>query len=420
MDAGNSMDMAKHVLVVFGEILAIGTICAFVARTLRTPDVVIFLLGGIVFGPAVAGKVLPSGALGVIDIRADSALNQVILIFGSCYILFDGGAALRVNVLKEVWITITVLATGGVLLTTFATGLVAHYVLGVPLIIGLLLGATIASTDAATLVPVFQQVKIKRRVAHTMLGESVFNDAMGAMVTLVVFGLLTGQHKFSPGAAVRDLGQEAALGIVAGWLAGYIAAWLIAHERFKYLAEYAPVVTLMAVIGAYMMADGVHASGFMAVFVFGVTLGNKELFGFAMKPNDEETLEQFMRTTAFIMRMLIFILLGSQVDFVRIRSDLTGGVVLITVFMLIIRPVTVFLCAWPDRRAKWTRNELLFMCWTRETGVIPAALAGILVGLKAPMADMIASVTFIAVLMTVLIQATTTRWLGAKLGLLDV
>ena len=87
--------------------------------------------------------------------------------------------------------------------------------------------------------------------------------------------------------------------------------------------------------------------------------------------------------------------------------------------MLVARPLTVFLCAAPDWRAKWTLNELLFMCWSRETGVIPAALAGILVGLKAPMADMIASVTFIAVLMTIIIQATTTKWLGDRLGLLE-
>src|SRR5258708_36474767 len=80
--------------------------------------------------------------------------------------------------------------------------------------------------------------------------------------------------------------------------------------------------------------------------------------------------------------------------------------------------VTVFLCALPDRRAKWSLNEMLFMCWTRETGVIPAALAGLLLGMKAPGVQMIASVTFIAILMTILIQAPTTKWLGKRLGLL--
>ena len=86
--------------------------------------------------------------------------------------------------------------------------------------------------------------------------------------------------------------------------------------------------------------------------------------------------------------------------------------------MLVARPLTVFACALPDRRARWSFNELLFMCWTRETGVIPAALAGLLLGMKAPEADMIASVTFIAILATILIQAPTTRWLGGRLGLL--
>jgi potassium/hydrogen antiporter len=79
----------------------------------------------------------------------------------------------------------------------------------------------------------------------------------------------------------------------------------------------------------------------------------------------------------------------------------------------------VFLCALPDRRARWSFNEMLFMCWTRETGVMPAALATLLLGLKAPGAHIIASVTFVAILMTILIQAPTTGWLGRRLGLLE-
>src|SRR4029434_7835708 len=124
-------------------------------------------------------------------------------------------------------------------------------------------------------------------------------------------------------------------------------------------------------------------------------------------------------TTALIMRMFIFILLGAQVDFALMNKYLVCGAAVIAIFMLVARPVTVFLCAWPDRRARWSFNEMLFMCWTRETGVIPAALAGLLLGLKAPGAQMIASVTFIAILMTILIQAPTTKWLGSRLGLLE-
>jgi len=147
-------------------------------------------------------------------------------------------------------------------------------------------------------------------------------------------------------------------------------------------------------------------------------LGNQSLFGFKHAHHDEAILEDFILTTALVMRMFIFILLGSQVNFSLMNQYLLGGVAVVTIFMLVARPVTVFLCALPDRRARWSLKEMLFMCWTRETGVIPGALAGLLVGMKAPGAQMIASVTFIAILMTILIQATTTKWLAKKLDLL--
>jgi potassium/hydrogen antiporter len=355
----------------------------------------------------------------LIDIKADSALNQIILLFGASYILFDGGASLRFSILKQVWITIVALATVGVMVTGAITGITAYYVLGVPLVVALLLGAVLASTDPATLVPIFRQVKIRDRVAQTVVSESAFNDATGAIITFSVLAVAMGTGQFSLTSSLLDLLKQSVIGIVAGGALGYMAALLIAHERWSFLAEYAPVVTLAAVIGAYFAADGLQASGFMAVFVFGIMLGNKDSFGFKMEPGEAQKLEDYVATTAFIMRLFIFILLGAQVDFALMGQYLAGGIIVVAIFMLVARPVAVFLCASPDRRARWSINELVFMCWTRETGVIPAALAGLLLGIKAPGAQMIASVTFIAILMTILIQAPTTKWLGRKLGLLE-
>jgi cell volume regulation protein A len=138
-----------------------------------------------------------------------------------------------------------------------------------------------------------------------------------------------------------------------------------------------------------------------------------------MARGEREKMDDFVATTALIMRMFIFLLLGSQVNFALIANYFWSGVAVILIFMFIVRPVAVFSCALPDRRAKWSFKELIFMCWTRETGVIPGALAGILLGMKAPYAEMIASITFIAILMTIIIQATTTKWLAGKLGLLE-
>jgi cell volume regulation protein A len=410
VDSSSAIEVAKHTLMSGGILLAVGTLTGFVAQKIKVPDVALFLLVGMLIGPDV---------LGLVNIPADSALNQIILLFGASYILFDGGASLRLEVLKQVWITIVIIATVGVLITAAITGLAVHLVFGLPAVVALLMGAALASTDPATLVPIFRQVHIRDRVAQTVMSESAFNDAMGAIVTFSVLGVAMGTGTFSLGDAAIDLFKQSAIGIVAGGVMGGLAALLIAHERWAFLKEYAPVVTLVAVIGAYFAADGLQASGFMAVFVFGIVIGNKDTFGFKMSQAEQQKLDEYVSTTAFIMRLFIFMLLGAQVNFHLMAQYWAGGVLVVLIFMLIARPVTVFACALPDRRAKWSFNEMLFMCWTRETGVIPAALAGLLLGMKAPGAPVIASVTFIAILMTILIQAPTTKWLGRRLGLLE-
>src|ERR1700761_9502800 len=129
MEASASIEIAKHTLLACALILVIGTLGAFAAQKLKIPDIPIFLLAGIAIGPH---------ALALVSIGADSALNQIILLFGASYILFDGGATLRFNVLRQVWITILIIATVGVVITAGITGFAAHYILGIPLITALL------------------------------------------------------------------------------------------------------------------------------------------------------------------------------------------------------------------------------------------------------------------------------------------
>lgn len=401
---------AKELLFLMGVILGVGTFTGFIARLLKVPDVVMFLLAGMALGGA---------GLGVINIKVDSTLNQLLLIFGSCYILFDGGASIRLNVLKGVWPTLLSLSTLGVLISAAITAFAAQYFLHLPFIFAMLLGAVIASTDPATLVPVFRQVKVRAKVAQTIMSESAFNDAMGAILTFAVLGVAISGGDFSISQNLISLLQQSVLGLIGGAILGYLAALLIAHEKYSFLAEYAPVVTLMSVAAAYLSVDNLHASGFMAVFVFGIVLGNKDLLGFKMSEGEESKLEDFILTTSLIMRIFIFVLLGSQVNFTLLHQYFWGALGVVVAFMLIGRPAVVFACSLPNRKAKWTLKELLFMCWTRETGVIPGALAGMLVGMKVPYSDVIASVTFMAILITILLQATTTEWLARRLNLLE-
>lgn len=405
----SAIEVAQHTLMEFVVILAVGAACSSLAGKLKIPDIVLFLLAGMGLG---------SAGLGLLDISADSAVNQAILLFGASYLLFDGGASLRLSVLSRVWISIVVVSTLGVLITGGIVAASAYWILGVPVMVALLLGATIASTDPATLVPIFKQVPIRDRVAQTVMSESAFNDAMGAIATFTILGLALNGGEFSAASAGMELLYKAGVGTLVGLVLGVTLVFLVSPQRLGLGQGQVPLLKLAVVLGAFLLAEHFHSSGFMAVFVVGIVVGNRDVIGADFHEDDDDHLDHSVHLFALLLRTFIFLLLGSQVDFALMDKYLVGGALVVAIFMLVARPLTVFICCGPDRRAKWTRNELLFMCWTRETGVIPAALVGMLAGMGAPGIDVIASVTFIAILMTILIQATTTPFVARKLGLL--
>jgi cell volume regulation protein A len=405
----SSLEIAKHDLMFVGIIIFAGLLGGVLARKLKIPDIVLFLLIGIGLGPTVSG---------FLDVPANSIMNQMILTVGACYLLFEGGATLRFAILKQVWISLSIMATFGVVLTA-AIVTCAGVWLGVPLPIAMVLGALVASTDPATLVPIFKQIPIKDRVSQTVMSESALNDAVGAIMTFAVVAYVMGTGEgFSASQTLKELVWEAGIGLTLGAVVGYCATFLMAHNSFGVFRDATPFVIILAVITVFLLADGVGASGFMAVFTLGVMVGNKESFGLPLDHHEHEYLEDYVGNTALLMRMFIFILLGSQVDFHLLKEYLGVGLILLFIFIFIARPITVFVCAAPDRRAKWSWQELVFMSWTRETGVIPAALVGILAGMKVPGIDVVGAITFIFILGTILIQAPTTAFLAGKLGLL--
>ncbi|MEY4590213.1 MAG: hypothetical protein RL497_2289 [Pseudomonadota bacterium] len=405
----SSIEIAKYDLLCVAIIILAGLTGSVIAKKIKIPDIVLFLLLGIAIGPA---------ATGLLNIPAASTFNQLILTMGACYLLFEGGATLRFAVLKEIWITLLVIATLGVLITgAITSGFAVSF--GLPLATALLLGVVTASTDPATLVPIFKQIPIKDRVSQAVMSESALNDAVGAIATFAVVGfVMGGSAALEPGHILKDLLWEAGAGIVIGSVMGYAAALLMAHTALGVFRNHMPFLVVLAVIVTFLAADLLHASGFMAVFTCGVIIGNKDFFKLPLDHHEHEYLEDYIGNTSLLMRMFIFILLGSQVDFKLLSAYLWVGLGLLAVFVLIARPVTVLICAAPDRRAAWSWQELLFMCWTRETGVIPAALVGILAGMQVPGMDVVGAITFIFILGTILIQAPTTAWLARKLGLL--
>ena len=112
-------------------------------------------------------------------------------------------------------------------------------------------------------------------------------------------------------------------------------------------------------------------------------------------------------------------MLGANIPFDTLGEYLLPALAVLAVLLLLARPLTVLACTLPDRRAGWTRPEVAFLCWTRETGVVPAALVGVLAGLGVPNIDAYASVVALAIVMTLMLQALPAAWLARRLGLLD-
>ncbi|MGO4270765.1 cation:proton antiporter [Paenibacillus sp. TAF58] len=398
--------LIEHVIILLVLIFGLGMVSGKAAQWLRLPDVALFLIAGMLVGQA----------LHWINESSTSFTNQFILVIGSTLILFDGGRNIRLSGLRKVWLTVSLLSVPGVLITCGAVAVVAHLLLDLPWLYALLLGAIIASTDPATLIPVFKQVKIRPKVRETVESESAFNDATASILTFSLLAIILGTQEVSMTSGVIDFVKTALGGLLVGAVIGYVMTFLTAHLKLGHLRDYATIAMVVTSLGAYIVGEAMGVSGFMATFTAGLIWGNAGTFKLEMNDKQLE-MEHFSENITVIMRMLIFILLGSQVNFPLILEHFWTSLGVIFVLMFVARPLTVLICTWPDRKAKWKRNEILFMFWVRETGVIPAALSGMVAGLGVQHSDLIASVTFMAVLITILFQASTTAYVARKLGL---
>lgn len=401
--------LIHHELWMIFTIFIFGLISIQAARKLKVPDIALYIIMGILLGPSV---------FHLISQPSNSAAYQFIIYLGSVMILFDGGRAIDIEVLKKVWITISLLSVLGVLVTAIVVAAAAYYILGIPFVYALLMASVIASTDPATLIPVFKQVKIRDRVRQTVESESAFNDATGSILTITVLGMILSHSNVSIGAGVWQFVLQAGGGLLVGFIIGVIGLFLKSQHRLGFFHEHSHIVGVCMAIGSYLIAGTIGASGFMATFTAGIISGNPQLFRLQFHEKSQEEMFRFGETTTLIMRTLIFMLLGTQVDFAVLSEYWLKGLLIVVIFMLAARPLAVLACTLPDRKAKWEWKEILFMFWVRETGVIPAALSGMILVSGIQYAKLISSVTFMAILLTILIQASTTGIVAKKLGLI--
>ncbi|MGL5345772.1 MAG: cation:proton antiporter [Peptostreptococcaceae bacterium] len=400
---------SNALLVIFASVAMTGIICSKISEIIKVPDVVLFLIAGIILGPAM---------LNFIDISQYQVENQLILTFGSAFILYLGGKEISLKVLKDVRITVLLLSTLGVVISALIVGEIVGIVFNIPFMTALLVGAIIASTDPATLVPIFNQVKIKDRVKQTVISESAFNDAIGAILTSAILAIIL-SGKFSLTENIYELTIMVVVGVLVGLITGVVLLKLVNDQPYGIFKDFAPIISIISVVIAYEVATKFGGSGYMACFIVGIITGNKKNFRIWLSQTSYDADYYVAETLGTICRMAIFVILGTQVDLAMLSKYFVPALIVVLGLMFVARPLSVLACTVVDRKAKWNKNELLFMMWVRETGVIPAALCGIIAAMKIPGYEIISSIVFMSILITLIIQGSTTKLVAKKLGLLE-
>ena len=400
---------AKDVILTIAIMLGAGLAGQLVADALRLPRMLVFLLAGVLLGPSVSSS---------IDVPLDSVGAQLLLSLGVSFILFHGGLQLSTRVLSKVAVGLTLLAVPGVVVTALIAGSVAALVFGLPLTSGLLIGAVLAPTDPAILIPLFERLRLRPKVSQTIIAESALNDPTGAVLALAVAGVVV-----SGGASLtvplRDFVVDLAISTALGVVFGVVLSAAVSSRRAGLWRESSAIAVMAVISAGYFSIDSAGGSGYLGAFLAGLIVGNMEHLSLAMQSEHEREMRIFVATVADVMVMLVFITLGANLPLREIADQLAPGLAVIAALILIARPVTVLACLLPDRRGSWSRDELVFLAWTRETGVVPAALAGIMVGLHVPDADLVVTTVALAIIVTLGVQATTKRWLARRLHLIE-
>jgi len=391
-----SLDTVSIAILLGSLLVLAGILSSLIALRFGAPLLLVFLLVGILAGEGGPGGVKFD------DVRTAYTVGSIAL----ALILFDGGLRTRLTTFRNVLAPSVALATAGVLITTLLTAPVAKYVLDIGWIQALLMGAVVASTDAAAVFLLINAggLRLRPRVRAILEVESGTNDPFAVFLALLLVEmLLVGDQSWSH--ALMTFLRDAVLGLVIGVAGGRIIT-LVLNRLALAQGLHAPFVAVSALV-VFAFANAVHASGFFAVYLAGLVVGNRQT-------RAHNSVIVFLDAVTWLAQIAMFVLLGLLVWPQRLSASLFGAVAVALVLMFIARPAAVFLCLAPFK-IQW--REKLFISWVGLRGAVGIFLASIplLVGL--PAAYLFFDVAFVVVLLSLLVQGWTVAFAARKLGI---
>ncbi|MET7453714.1 potassium/proton antiporter [Streptomyces sp. NPDC005574] len=383
----------NQLLLVCSLVLLVAVAAVRISSRSGLPSLLVYLGIGIAMGQD-----------GVGDIHFDSAaLTQVIGYAALVVILAEGGLGTKWKEIRPALPAATALALAGVAVSVGVTATAAHYLIDLEWRQALIIGAVVSSTDAAAVFSVLRKIPLPARVTGMLEAESGFNDA--PVVILVVAFSTAGpvEHWY---VLIGEIALELAIGAALGLAVGWLGSWGLRHVALPASGLY-PIAVMAIAVTAYAAGALAHGSGFLAVYLASMIMGNAKL------PHWPAT-RGFADGLGWIAQIGMFVLLGLLVTPHELGDDVLPALLIGLVLTMVARPLSVVLCLTPFR-VPWQEQAL--MSWAGLRGAVPIILATIPMVQGVDASRRIFNIVFVLVVVYTLIQGPTLPWLARTLRL---
>lgn len=340
-------------IIYLAILLILAALSSRIASKIGIPGLIIFLGLGMLFG---------SEGLNLIYLD-DHVLVQQIAIAALIIILFEGGFSTQKKQIELSLGPAVSLATVGVIVTAICLGILSHLILGLDIYSSILIGTIVASTDAAAVLSMFRNKKIEQRTSSTLEIESASNDPVAILLTITMIDLIL-DTLAAPAFLVLHLIWQIGAGFGVGIIIGKAGPYMLNKLKLESGGFYY-VLALGLCFLSYSLADEIHANGFLAVFMAGLIIGNKE---FVYK----QGILRFLEGTSTFSQVLLFLMLGLLVIPSELIDLWKPGIIIAVILMFVARPVAVIISTffW-----KFSLNQIVVLCWGGMKGAVPIVLA---------------------------------------------
>jgi cell volume regulation protein A len=397
--SGFTVDQLNVSLLLGGVVLLVAVLAVRLSERSGLPTLLLYLGLGLLIGES-----------GPLHLKFDDpGLTQVLGYVALVVILAEGGITTSWTSIRPAIGPAAALATVGVVVSVGIVGLAAHTILDVSWPVALLVGAVLTPTDAAAVFSVLRRVNLPRRLNGTLEAESGFNDAPVVILVVALAEQAAGAGSHAWWALVGLAAVELTVGAAVGALTGWLGAQLLRRVSIPSSGLFSIAAIGLTVL-AYAGAAVLHSSGFLAVYIAGLVLGNARL------PH-RAAVRGFAEALGWLAHIGLFVLLGLLAAPHRLVHQLWPALALGVVLTLVARPLSVIVSLTPLRAIRMSWREQAFLSWAGLRGAVPVVLATVPGTMDVPGVDWLFDLVFVLVVVYTLIQAPTLPWLARRLRL---